>query len=75
MGVEMLGESGITIRCYLKTQPLEQWTVARRFRQEVKRAFDDEGIEIPFPHRKMIIEGNFPDGAGSPKSRARREPS
>lgn len=71
MGVEILGESGVTIRCYLKTQPLEQWTVARRFRQEVKRTFDEEGIEIPFPHRKMIIEGSFPDGSGA--ERVRRE--
>lgn len=73
MGVEVLGESGVTIRCYLKTQPLEQWTVARRFRQEIKRTFDAEGIEIPFPHRKMIIEGGFPEGSGAPAERATRE--
>lgn len=73
MGVEVLGDSGVTIRCYLKTQPLEQWTVARRFRQEIKRTFDAEGIEIPFPHRKMIVEGAFPEGSGAPTERATRE--
>ncbi|MGH3441893.1 MAG: mechanosensitive ion channel family protein [Nitriliruptorales bacterium] len=60
LGVEALGASGVTIRTYLKTLPLEKWTVARRFRQEVKRVFDERGIEIPFPHRKLIIERGEP---------------
>ncbi len=63
LGVEMLGESGVTIRTYLKTLPLEQWAVARRFRQDTKAEFDRRGIEIPFPHRKLVIEdGGFPPG-------------
>jgi small conductance mechanosensitive channel len=24
--------------------------------EQIKRALDEEGIEIPFPHRKLIIE-------------------
>lgn len=55
LGVEMFGESGITIRTYIKTLPLEQFLVSRRFRQELKAAFDELGIEIPFPHRKLVF--------------------
>ncbi len=70
LGVEMLGDSGVTIRTFIKTQPLEQWTVSRHFRREVKRGFDARGIEIPFPHRKLIIaDGRIPrqrpDGPGA----------
>ncbi|MBW3577556.1 MAG: mechanosensitive ion channel family protein [Actinobacteria bacterium] len=61
LGVEMLGESGVTIRTFIKTLPLEQWTVSRRFRRDVKGEFDARGVEIPVPHRKVIIQ----DG-GSP---------
>ncbi len=56
LGVEMLGESGVTIRTFIKTLPLEQWTVSRRFRRDVKREFDARGVEIPVPHRKVIIQ-------------------
>lgn len=55
LGVEQLGDSGVVIRTYLKTLPLDKWRVARRFRQEAKRAFDERGIEIPFPHRKLVV--------------------
>jgi small conductance mechanosensitive channel len=42
---------GITIRVVLKTRPLEQWTVARALRERIKRRFDAEGIEQPYPQR------------------------
>lgn len=63
LGVEQLGSSGVVIRTYFKTLPLEQFPVARRLRQEVKRAFDDLGIEIPFPHRKIVFEDEHTHGA------------
>jgi small-conductance mechanosensitive channel len=47
LGVEGFGESGVTIRIRIKTRPLAQWNVARELRRRIKRAFDDEGIEIP----------------------------
>jgi moderate conductance mechanosensitive channel len=70
LGVEQFGASGVTIRTYLKTVPLEQFAVARRFRQEVKRAFDDLGIEIPFPHRKLVFAED--DDQGTPARRVDR---
>jgi small conductance mechanosensitive channel len=50
-GVESLDADGVTIRLVVKTVPLSQWKVARELRARIKRAFDDEGIEIPFPQR------------------------
>jgi len=32
---------------------IKQWTVAGELRRRLKRAFDEEGIEIPFPHRTL----------------------
>jgi small conductance mechanosensitive channel len=36
-----------------KTLPLKQWEVARELRRRLKRRFDAEGIEIPFPQRTV----------------------
>jgi small conductance mechanosensitive channel len=50
-GVEALAPDAITLRVLVKTQPMEQWQVARELRQRIKARFDHEGIEIPFPQR------------------------
>jgi moderate conductance mechanosensitive channel len=71
LGVEQFGASGIQIRTFIKTLPLEQFPVARRFRQEVKAAFDELGIEIPFPHRKIVFAE---DDRTSPAKRHRLGP-
>ena len=54
-GVETLGADGIAIRLGIKTQPGEQFKVARELRRRLKDAFDEAGIEIPFPQRTMWI--------------------
>jgi moderate conductance mechanosensitive channel len=64
-GVEMLAADGITIRLVVKTAPLEQWKVARELRRRLKEAFDEEGIEIPFPQRSLWLR-TAPDQAPSP---------
>jgi small-conductance mechanosensitive channel len=38
------------------TRPSRQWEVAGELRLRIKKAFDQEGIEIPFPHTKVILE-------------------
>ena len=48
--VQEFGASGIAIKVMGETVPMEQWAVAGEFRRRIKRVFDDEGIEIPFPH-------------------------
>jgi small-conductance mechanosensitive channel len=59
LGVETLGEYEVVWRVLAETKPARQWEVAREVRERIKVAFDEENIEIPFPHRVMIS----PDGA------------
>jgi small conductance mechanosensitive channel len=55
-GIERLGADGIAIRLVVKTDPAEQWAVARELRLRIKEAFDDANIEIPFPQRTLWIK-------------------
>jgi small conductance mechanosensitive channel len=55
LGVEDFGDSAVVIRVRFTTVPIQQWTVAREFRRRVKNAFDERGIEIPFPHRTIYL--------------------
>jgi hypothetical protein len=48
--VDAFEESGIAIKVLGETLPIRQWEVAGEFRRRIKRAFDEQGIEIPFPH-------------------------
>ena len=48
--VQEFGASGIAIKVVGDTKPIYQWDVAGEFRRRIKRVFDEEGIEIPFPH-------------------------
>ncbi len=57
LGVEGFGDSGIDIRVRGDTQPIRQWDVTRELRRRLKKAFDAEGIEIPFPHRTIVSAG------------------
>ncbi len=54
-GLDSFGDSSVNIRVYFKTLPIKQWDVAREFRKRVKKAFDEKGIEIPFPHRTVYM--------------------
>ncbi len=49
-GVERWADSGIVVRCRFKVLPIEQWNVRREFYKRLKKVFDDNGIEIPYPH-------------------------
>ncbi len=53
LGVNELGDSAVVIRVLFTTQPKEQWGVAREFNRRIKKRFDEEGIEIPFPQRSV----------------------
>lgn len=54
-GVDGFGDSAVTIKARLKTLPMQQWAVGREYRRRLKKAFDAEGIEIPFPHRSIYV--------------------
>ena len=54
-GIQNFGADGITIRLSVKTEPGEQWSTARVLRKRLKEAFDEAGIEIPFPQRTVWL--------------------
>ncbi|MFH0915032.1 MAG: mechanosensitive ion channel family protein [bacterium] len=54
-GVEDFGPDSLAVRLVVKTTPGSQWTVAREIRGRLKEAFDQAGIEIPFPQRTVWI--------------------
>ncbi|MBW4655028.1 MAG: mechanosensitive ion channel family protein [Kaiparowitsia implicata GSE-PSE-MK54-09C] len=53
LGIDEIDHAGILIRVWLKTKPLEQWTVAREFRYRLKQAFEQEGIWVGVPHQTL----------------------
>ncbi|MEL7207557.1 MAG: mechanosensitive ion channel family protein [Actinomycetota bacterium] len=66
-GVQNLGADGIAIRLVVKTDPAEQWVIARELRLRIKEAFDEAGIEIPFPQRTVWLRHEEPaSGAAAP---------
>ncbi|MDY6917010.1 MAG: mechanosensitive ion channel family protein [Chloroflexota bacterium] len=59
--VDKLGDSGIDIKILGDTKPIRQWEVMGELRKRVKKAFDEEGIEIPWPHTKLYFGNAMPD--------------
>jgi len=53
--VQNFGDSGIDIRILGDVRPMKQWEVTGELRKRLKKAFDEEGIEIPWPHVKLYF--------------------
>ena len=53
--VDNFGDSGIEMKVLGETKPLTQWEVTGELRKRIKKAFDEEGIEIPWPHVKLYF--------------------
>ncbi len=53
--VNAFEESGVQLKVLGKVAPMKQWDVAGQLRRRIKAAFDGEGIEIPFPHRVVLM--------------------
>ena len=58
--VNKLGDSGIDIKILGDVKPLEQWRVTGELRLRLKKAFDEVGIEIPWPHTKLYFGNSIP---------------
>lgn len=52
-GVDKFADSAVMIKGRIKTKPIRQWAVGREYLRRLKYAFDEQGIEIPFPHRTI----------------------
>ena len=50
LGLDQFADSALVIKARIKTKPSMQWMVMRAYNKRIKMAFDNENIEIPFPH-------------------------
>lgn len=66
--VDAFEDSGIAIKILGETQPIKQWDVMGELRLRIKKTFDEEGIEIPWPHTKVYF--GTPPPSGAPKEAA-----
>lgn len=63
-GVDQWAASSIVIRGRIQVAPGQQWGVRREYLRRAKLAFDRQGIEIPFPHVK-VVDGGKPAAAAA----------
>lgn len=54
-GVDKFDNSAVVIKGRIKTKPIRQWQVGREYLRRIKLAFDNVGIEIPFPHQTLYF--------------------
>jgi moderate conductance mechanosensitive channel len=51
LGIDEMDHTGLKIRIWIKTRPLEQWAVAREFRRRLKQTMVIEHLEIGVPQQ------------------------
>lgn len=54
-GLDKFADSAIVIKARIKTKPIKQWGVGREFNRRLKKKFDENDIEIPFPHTTIYM--------------------
>lgn len=54
LGITKFGDSDVSLRMIARTVPLKHWSVEREIRKDIKEAFEEGGIEIPYPKRVYI---------------------
>jgi small conductance mechanosensitive channel len=66
IGVERLADSAVILRARFRVvPPIQQWNVRREFLKRLKKAYDERGIEIPFPHL-TVYAGSDKKGGATP---------
>ena len=62
IGMERWADSSVVLRARFKViPPIQQWNVKREYLRRLKKAFDERGIEIPFPQLTIhapVLEKN-----------------
>jgi moderate conductance mechanosensitive channel len=59
LGVDAFADWAMIMKARIKTMPLKQWDVGRELRKRIRKAFDEHGIDVPFPGR--IVTGHEGD--------------
>lgn len=55
LGIDSFGASAVVLSAIIKTDPEEQWNVARLVRARIKKAFDEHGIDMPYPQQTVWL--------------------
>jgi small conductance mechanosensitive channel len=55
LGLDKIDGASLVIKARIKTQPIKQWDVGREMNRRIKKRFDQEGIEIPFPAHSIYF--------------------
>lgn len=54
--VSGFGDSSINLWIRLPVEPVKNWAVASEMRRRLKAAYDEHGIEIPFPRQVVMFQ-------------------
>ena len=68
LGVDSFGDWSMVLKMRIKTVPLKQWDVGREFRKRLRRRFEQEGIEVPFPERVVKVRDDHDRSRDDDKS-------
>ncbi len=49
LGVDAFRDWSVVLKMRIKTVPTKQWEVGREFRKRIRRRFNEEGIQVPYP--------------------------
>ncbi|MBD0344618.1 MAG: mechanosensitive ion channel family protein [Coleofasciculus sp. Co-bin14] len=59
LGVNNIAHTGIELVIWIRTQPGQQWSVAREFRRRLKLAFDQQGISLGAPKQLLSFDNSL----------------
>lgn len=59
LGIDQIDHTGLLIRVWIKTLPLQQWIVAREFRRRLALALEQEGLAIGVPQQSLRLRNSF----------------
>lgn len=54
-GLDKFADSALIIKARITTRPIKQWRIGREYNRRLKKAFDKNNIEIPFPHLTLYM--------------------
>ncbi|MCT7971990.1 mechanosensitive ion channel family protein [Laspinema olomoucense] len=59
LGIDQIDYTGVLIRIWIKTKPLQHWIVGREFRRRMKMRLDQQGIAIGVPQQSVVFQSSL----------------
>ncbi|MEM1367776.1 MAG: mechanosensitive ion channel domain-containing protein [Cyanobacteria bacterium P01_H01_bin.15] len=56
LGVDTMSHSGLMMQLWIKTVPMQQFSVGREYRLRIKEAFEREGVTLGIPQRTIQMK-------------------